>query len=63
MRYPLEISHPWQGLFWLLGFSVDSSYVEVDGEALHLHFGTANECIPLPEIAKVLPAARRDHPA
>jgi hypothetical protein len=53
MRYPIQISSPWQGLFWLFGFRVDHSYVELEGEALRIHFGTADELIPLNKIAKV----------
>jgi hypothetical protein len=53
MRYLITISRPWQGLFWLFGFSAGSSYVELDAESLHIHFGTAHECLPLAEIANV----------
>jgi hypothetical protein len=53
MRYPIKISRPWQGLFWLFGFSADGSYVELDGQSLRFHFGTAREQIPLAEIAGV----------
>jgi hypothetical protein len=53
MRYQIKISRPWQGLFSLFGFSVDGSYVELDGQSLRLVFGTANERIPLVEITGV----------
>jgi hypothetical protein len=59
MRHPIKISRPWQGLFALFGFSAAGSYVEVDEQAVQLHFGTANERIPLAEIAGV---ARRPWP-
>lgn len=59
MRYPIKIARPWRGLFWLFGISADKSYAEVDGQAVQLHFGTANERIPLAEIAGV---ARRRWP-
>jgi hypothetical protein len=59
MRYPIQIAHPWRLLFALFGFSAQRSYVELDAQALHLHFGTADERIPLAEIAG---AARRGWP-
>jgi hypothetical protein len=59
MRYPLAIAAPWQRVFALFGFAAESAYVERDEEALHLHFGTAHERIPLAEVAGV---ARRRWP-
>jgi hypothetical protein len=53
MRYRIKISRPWQALFSLFGFSADRSYVELDRRGLRLHFGTADERIPLAEIAGV----------
>ena len=53
MRYPIKISRPWQPLFSLFGFSPERSYVELDGQAVCSHFGTANECVPLAEISGV----------
>jgi len=53
MQYPIKVSRPWQGLFSLFGFPPDRSYVELDGDTLCFHFGTANERVPLAEIARV----------
>jgi hypothetical protein len=53
MHYPIKISRPWQPLFLLFGFTAAGSYVELEGQSLHLHFGTASELIPLAEIANV----------
>lgn len=59
MRYPILIARPWQGLFRLFGFSPDRAYAELNEHGLRLRFGTADERIPLAEIAGV---ARRRWP-
>src|SRR5712692_9296780 len=53
MRYPIKISSPWRWLFWLFGFRAANSFAELEGESLRLHFGTADERIPLSEVTRV----------
>jgi hypothetical protein len=55
MRYPIRISPLWLGLFALFGFPKKRSYAEIDGQALHFHFGTAHERIPIGEITSIAP--------
>jgi hypothetical protein len=59
MRYPIKITPIWRGFFALFGWSKNRSYAAIDGQELRLHFGTADERIPLGEIARV---ARRRWP-
>jgi hypothetical protein len=53
MRYPISFSRPFRPLFSLFGFSPARSYVELDDQALHLHFGTAHQRVALEAIAGV----------
>ena len=59
MRYPIAIVPLWRWLFVLFGYSADRAYVELTAAELHLRFGTADEHIPLTEIAQI---ARRRWP-
>jgi len=55
MRYPITIAPIWRGFFALFGWSRDRCYAEIAGPELLLHFGGADERIPLAEIAHVAP--------
>lgn len=55
MRYPIKITTGLQPLFRLFGFSPASSYLEIEGNLLGVHFGTAHETIPIADIGAVKP--------
>ncbi len=51
MRYPIKIAASVRPLFAAFGFSRASSYVELEGGALAFRFGTADEVVPLVDVA------------
>lgn len=52
MRYPIKIASAMKPLFSLFGFSPKSSYVDLEGDKLTFHFGTASESVPLSDVAE-----------
>jgi hypothetical protein len=41
-------------MFSVFGFTTHASYIDIDGETVTFHFGTANESVPLTNIKSVV---------